>query len=152
MGKVDEGVENLEKANCLKRFDSKIENKLVYGYSMKEETMEKALTLAHIILRKDPNSLETLLITAGILQRQGLTEEAIQIVKAMDESREAEYIKHYLGVLYMEASNLKEAFICFKAALVIKPDYVPSLIEVASIISESHPKDAIIVLRYFFLY
>lgn len=87
MGKIEEGVENLEEANCLKRFDIKIENKLVYGYSMKEETMDKALTLAHTILRKDPNSLETLFITAGILQKQGLLEEAIQIVTAIDESR-----------------------------------------------------------------
>jgi tetratricopeptide (TPR) repeat protein len=82
------------------------------------------------------------------LQRQGLVEEAIQIVTAMDEAKQAQYIKHYLGVLYLEASNLKQAFFCFKAALNLQPDYLPSLIEVASIISEPHPKQAIAILKY----
>lgn len=113
---------------------------------MQEQTMEKALNLAHNILKKQPNSIETLLITAGILQRQGKLEEAIQIVGAMDEVRKAEYIKHYLGILYLESSNLKEAFKCFKSALAMKPDYVPSLIEVASIISQVHPQEAIAIL------
>jgi hypothetical protein len=34
--RIDEGIENLEKANCIKRFDKEIETKLVYGYSLKE--------------------------------------------------------------------------------------------------------------------
>ena len=76
--------------------------------------MDKALKLAHNILKKEPNSLETLLITAGILEKQGLVEEAIQIVKAIDQVRQTEHIKHYLGILYLSASNLKEAFSCFR--------------------------------------
>ena len=57
IGKIEEGVENLEKANCIRRFDIAIENKLVYGYSLREETMDKALKLAPTILKKEPNSL-----------------------------------------------------------------------------------------------
>jgi tetratricopeptide (TPR) repeat protein len=76
-----------------------------------------------------------LLITAGILEKQGLIDEAIQIVKAIDQVRQTEHIKHYLGILHLAASNLKEAFEYFKQALAIKPDYAPSLIETASIIS-----------------
>jgi len=72
--------------------------------------MDKALKLAHCILKKEPNSLETLLITAGILEKQGLIDEAIQIVKAIDQVRQTEHIKHYLGILHLAASNLKEAF------------------------------------------
>lgn len=52
IGKIEQGVENLEKANCIRRFDIAIENKLVYGYSLREETMDKALKLAHCILKK----------------------------------------------------------------------------------------------------
>ena len=51
-GRIQSGVENLEKANCLKRDDLEIQNKLVYGYSLNSGTMEKALTLAHTILKK----------------------------------------------------------------------------------------------------
>lgn len=100
--------------------------------------MDKALNLAHNILKKEPDSLETLLITAGILEKQGLVEEAIQIVTAIDQVKKTEAIKHYLGILYLESSNLKEAFNCFKEALALKADYVPSLIEIASIVSENH--------------
>jgi hypothetical protein len=39
--------------------------------------MAKALNLAHNILKKIPNSIETLIMTAGILEKQGLIKEAI---------------------------------------------------------------------------
>lgn len=38
-GEISIGVENLEKANCIKRNDIQIQTKLVYGYSLKEQTM-----------------------------------------------------------------------------------------------------------------
>jgi tetratricopeptide (TPR) repeat protein len=97
LGKIDQGVENLEKANCIKRFDIDIENKLVYGYSLREETMDKALKLAHSILKKEPESLKTLYITAGILEKQDLIEQAIEIMQALDQHSQAFHIKHYLG-------------------------------------------------------
>jgi tetratricopeptide (TPR) repeat protein len=109
--------------------------------------MEKALTLAQMILKKEPESLETLIITANILQKQGKIREAIEIVTAVDKFKEAEYIKHYLGILYLQDSNLTEAFNHFKAALAIQPDYLPSLIEVATIISEISPKQSISILK-----
>lgn len=76
-GRIKSGVDNLEKANCLKRFDLQIESKLVYGYSLRNETMDKALMLAHTILKKEPESLSTLLVTANILQKQGKVKEAL---------------------------------------------------------------------------
>ena len=54
---------------------------------------------------------------------------------AIDKVREAQSIKHYLGLLFLQDSNVNEAYQYFKAALSIKQDYVPSLIEVATIIS-----------------
>lgn len=56
-------------------------------------------------------------------------------MKAIDQVRQTEHIKHYLGILHLAGSDLKEAFNYFKEALAIKPDYVPSLVETASIIS-----------------
>jgi hypothetical protein len=50
-------------------------------------------------------------------------------------------------VLYLQDSNLTEAFNHFKAALSIKADYLPSLIEVATIISEISPKQSISILE-----
>lgn len=35
-GRINSGVENIEKANCIKRNDIQIQNKLVYGYSLRE--------------------------------------------------------------------------------------------------------------------
>jgi hypothetical protein len=48
-----------------------------------------------------------------------------------------------MGILYLEDSNLGEAYNAFKAALTLKPDYIPSLIEVASIVSDISSKQAI---------
>jgi Tfp pilus assembly protein PilF len=81
------------------------------------------------------------------LQKQGKIKEAIDIMAAIDKFKSAEYIKHYLGILYLQDSNLTEAFNHFKAALSIKPDYLPSLIEVATIISEISPKQSISILQ-----
>lgn len=67
-------------------------------------------------------------MTANILEKQGKIKEAIEIVTAIDNVKQAEYIKHYLGLLYLSNSNFTEAFNYFKAALAIKPDHVPSLI------------------------
>jgi tetratricopeptide (TPR) repeat protein len=86
-------------------------------------------------------------MTANILEKQGKIKEAIEIVTAIDKFKEAEYIKYYLGILYLEDSNLTEAFNFFKAALNIKPDHVPSLIEVATIISDISPKQSISILK-----
>ena len=36
--------------------------------------------------------------------------EAIEIVTALDSVRQAEYIKHYLGLLRLSNSNFTEAF------------------------------------------
>lgn len=146
-GRVSSGVENLEKANCLKRDNLEIQNKLVYGYSLNEDTMEKALNLAHTILKKEPESLETLIMTANILEKQGKVREAIEIVTALDSVKQAEYIKHYLGLLHLSNSNFTEAFNHFKAALALQPDHVPSLIEVATIISDISPKQSISLLK-----
>lgn len=59
-----------------------------------------------MILKKEPESLETLIITANILQKQGKIKEAIDIMTAIDKFKSAEYIKHYLGILYLQDSNL----------------------------------------------
>lgn len=43
---------------------------------------------------------------AKILENQGKIKEAIDIVHAIDSFQPTEYIKHYLGVLYLIDSNL----------------------------------------------
>ena len=87
-------------------------------------------------------------MTANILEKQGKVREAIEIVTALDSVRQAEYIKHYLGLLHLSNSNFTEAFNYFKAALSLQPDHVPSLIEVATIISDLSPKQSIALLKY----
>ena len=84
--------------------------------------------MAHNILKKAPESLQTLVMTAGILQKKGRIKEAIEVLLAIDEHKSSEQIKHYIGILYLEDSNINEAFNYFKAALKIKADYIPSLI------------------------
>ena len=70
-GKIYEGVENLEKANCIERCNIEIETKLVYGYSLREETTDKAFSLANTILKRNPESLETLIMITNILVKKG---------------------------------------------------------------------------------
>lgn len=76
-GKVSTGVENLEKANCIDKQNLEIETKLVYGYSLLDETANRALSLANTILKSNPNSLEALIMTSKVLEKQGKTREAL---------------------------------------------------------------------------
>ena len=56
-GRIETGVENLEKANCLNRDNLDIEIKLVYGYSLLDQTTNRALALANAILKRNPDTL-----------------------------------------------------------------------------------------------
>jgi hypothetical protein len=49
-------------------------------------------------------------MTAGILQKQGHIKEAIEILLAIDKEMQTEHVKHYIGILYLEDSNLNKAF------------------------------------------
>ena len=61
----------MEKANCIDRYNIKIEIKLVYAYSLTEDLIDRALALANNILKRDPECLEALLMTSKILSKQG---------------------------------------------------------------------------------
>ena len=65
---------------------------------------------------------------------------------AIDCHKESEFIKHYIGILFLSDSNIVEAFKYFKGALMIKNNHVPSLIEIGTILSELKPKEAISIL------
>ena len=74
-------------------------------------------------------------MTANILQKQSKIKEALEISHAIDGHRESEFIKHYIGTLYLTEGNVVEAFKYFKSALQIKSTHVPSLIEIGTILS-----------------
>lgn len=69
---------------------------------------------------------------------------------AIDKYKETEFIKHYIGLLYLQDSNVTQAYHFFKAALIIQPNHVPSLIEIATILSDVKSQEAIIILKYSF--
>ena len=50
-------------------------------------------------------------------------------------------------MLYLTDSNVVEAFNYFKQAISLNGNHVPSLIEIATILSEIKPKEAISILK-----
>lgn len=56
----------------------------MYGYSLREETVDKAFSLAGMILKRSPESIEALIMSANILQKKGKVKEALEIAHAID--------------------------------------------------------------------
>lgn len=46
---------------------------------------------------------------------------------------------HYIGLLYLNDSNVREAFRYFQKAIEVQANHTPSLIEIATILSETNP-------------
>ena len=56
-------------------------------------------------------------MTANIFQKQSKIKEALDICLAIDTYKESQFIKHYIGTLYLSDGNVVEAFKYFKRAL-----------------------------------
>lgn len=52
-----------------------------------------------------------------------------------------------MGLLYLQDSNIEDAYDCFRDALKINGKYVPSMIECATILSTNKPQDAIKIFK-----
>lgn len=53
-------------------------------------------------------------MSANILQKKGKIREALEIAHAIDDSRESVQVKHYIGLLYLNDSNVPQAFKYFQ--------------------------------------
>ena len=75
-------------------------------------------------------------MTSKILQKKGRVKEALDIALAIGNTKLSPSIYHYIGLLYLDDSNVSEAFKYFQKAIECDPSHTPSLIELATIISE----------------
>lgn len=75
-------------------------------------------------------------MTSKILQRKGKLKEALDIALLIVNIIKSPSAYHYLGLLYLSDSKVSEAFHNFQNALSCDPNHVPSLIEIATIVSE----------------
>ena len=147
IGELEKGIQNLEKANCIERYNSKIEIKLVYAYSLVDETTDRALALANNILKRNPQSLQALLMTSKILSKKNRLRQALDIALAIGQTKQSSSIFYYIGLLYLNDSNVEEAFKFFQKAIEVDPSHTPSLVELATIVSEVNPEEAIKILQ-----
>ena len=58
----------------------------------------------------------------------------------INQEQESPDVKHYIGLLYLHDSNISMAFDLFQQALKANPKHIPSLVEVATILSDVKPK------------
>jgi predicted nucleotidyltransferase len=71
-----------------------------------DETANRALSLANTILKSNPNSLEALIMTSKVLEKQGKTREALEIALAISKSKNSPTLNHYIGLLYLHESDI----------------------------------------------
>lgn len=95
----------------------------------------------------NPSNLQAVLLSSNIYQKQGQIGIALNIISAVDKELINESIKHYMGLLYLQDSNIEQAYDCFREALGINNKYIPSMIECATILSINKPKDAIRIFK-----
>ena len=91
-------------------------------------------------------------MSSKILQKKGKLKEALDIGLAISNSVKTASTHHYVGLLYLNDSNVSEAFRYFHKAIECDPNHHPSLIELATIISETKPHQAIDILKYIINY
>ena len=74
-------------------------------------------------------------MSSKILQKKGKLKEALEIALAIGNTVKTAATFHYIGLLYLNDSNVSEAYRYFHKALECEPNHIPSLIELATIIS-----------------
>ena len=78
-------------------------------------------------------------MTSKILSKKGKLKEALDIALAIGQTKESASIFHYIGLLYLNDSNVGEAFKFFQKAIEIDSTHTSSLVELATIVSEVNP-------------